>query len=145
AQAGDVLRSSRGSVGDRWNGRMRQGLVVAEISAALVLVMATIVLLKNVVRLQNVQPGFRPDAVFQARISLPPGYRSSGQVSRFYDRMLEHLKNLPGVESIGATSIAPLSGLTSTVPFRVEGTDQLERDMPNVNLRVITPGYLAAT
>ena len=143
-QAGDVLRSSRGSLGDRWSVRVRQALVVAEISAALTLVLTTTILLQNVFRLQHVQPGFRPDSVFQVRISLPPTYKSADDVGRFYDQLLDRLANLPGIESVGVTSIAPLSGLSATVPFRVEGDDQLERDMPNVNLRAISPGYLSA-
>ena len=144
AQAGDALRSSRGSVGDRWSGRVRQSLVIGEISVALILVLTTTVLLQNLLRLQEVRPGFRPDSVFQVRISLPPTYVSADDVGRFYDRLRDRLVNLPGVESVGLTSTAPLSGLSRTVPFRVEGDDQLERDMPNVNLLVISPGYLSA-
>lgn len=144
AQAGDALRSSRGSVGDRWSGRVRQALVTAEISGALILVLATVILLQNLLRLQEVQPGFRPDSVLQVRISLPPTYKSADDLGRFYDRLRDRLINLPGVESVGLTSTAPLSGLTRTVPFKVEGDGQLERDMPNVNLLVISPDYLSA-
>ena len=144
AQASDALRSSRGSVGDRWSGRARQALVVAEIAAALILVLATTVLVQNLLRLQDVQPGFRPDSVLQVRISLPPMYKSADDLGRFYDRLRDRLINLPGVKSVGVTSTAPLSGLTRTVPFRVDGDDQLERDMPNVNLLVISPDYLSA-
>jgi putative ABC transport system permease protein len=143
ARAGDVLRlSSRGSVGDRWSGRVRQVLVIGEISAALVLLLTTTVLLQNVLRLQDVQPGFSPDAVFQARISIPPAYKSPDDLGRFYDRLSERLVNLPGVQSVGVTSVAPLSGILRTVPFTVEGEGRHERDMPNVNLRVISAGYL---
>ena len=144
AQAGDALRSSRGSVGDRWSGRARKALVTAEISGALILVLATAILLQNLLRLQEVRPGFRPDSVLQVRISLPPTYKSADDLGRFYDRLRDRLINLPGVESVGLTSTAPLSGLTRTVPFKVEGDGQLERDMPNVNLLVISPDYLSA-
>jgi putative ABC transport system permease protein len=144
AQAGDALRSSRGSVGDRWNGRVRQALVVAEIAGALILVLATTVLVQNLLRLQDVRLGFRPDSVLQVRISLPPMYKSADDLGRFYDLLRDRLINLPGVESVGVTSTAPLSGLTRTVPFRVDGDDQLERDLPNVNLLVISPDYLSA-
>jgi putative ABC transport system permease protein len=85
ARAGDALRlASRGSVGDRWSGRVRQALVVGEISAALLLLLTTTVLLQNVLRLQDVQPGFSPDSVFQARISIPPAYKSPDDLARFY-------------------------------------------------------------
>src|SRR5207253_2138503 len=69
ARAGDALRlASRGTGGDRWSGRIRQVLVMGEISAALLLLLATTALLQNILRLQEVQPGFSPDSVFQARI-----------------------------------------------------------------------------
>jgi len=65
-------------------------------------------------------------------------------LARFYDRLSERLVGLPGVQSVGVISVAPLSGILRTVPFKVEGEAQHERDMPSVNLRVISPGYLPA-
>jgi putative ABC transport system permease protein len=144
-RAGDALRlQSRGAVGDRWSGRVRQALVAAEISAALVLLLATGALLGSVRRLQEVPLGFRPDAVFQARVSIPPAYRSPDDGARFYDTLSQRLVGLPGVETVGLVSIAPLSGLLSTVPFAVDGEASRESQRPSVNLRVITPGYLEA-
>jgi putative ABC transport system permease protein len=145
ARAGDVLRlSSRGSVGDRWGVRVRQALVIGEISAALLLLLTTMVLLQNVLHLRDVQLGFRPESVFQARISIPPPDKSPDDLGRFYDRLSERLVNLPGVQSVGVISVAPLSGLLRTVPFTIEGEAQRERDLPSVNLRVISVGYLSA-
>jgi putative ABC transport system permease protein len=144
ARAGDALRlASRGTVGDRWGGRVRQAMVIGEISAALLLLLTTTVLLHNLLRLQDVQPGFNPDSVFQARISISPVYKTPDDLARFYERLSERLENLPGVRGVGVISIAPLSGLLRTVPFKVEGEAQNERDLPSVNLRVISPGYLS--
>jgi hypothetical protein len=77
---------------------------LGEISAALLLLLTTTVLLQNVLCLQDVRPGFRPDSVFQARISIPPAYKSPADLARFYDRLSERLVNLPGVQSVGFTS-----------------------------------------
>ncbi len=144
-RGGDVLRlESRGALGDRSSGRVRQALVAAEIAAALVLLLATGALLANVRRLQDVPLGFRPDAVFQARVSLPPSYRTPDDLARFYDALSVRLAAMPGVDGVGLVSIAPLSGLLATVPFAVEGEDRREADKPSVNLRAITPGYLGA-
>ena len=145
ARAGDVLHlASRGGVGDRWSGRVRQALVIGEISAALLLLLTTTVLLQNVRRLQDVQLGFSPDSVLQARISIPPAYKSPDDLARFYDRLRDSLINSPGVLNVGVTNVAPLSGLFFTVPFTVEGEAPRERDMPSVNLRIISPGFLPA-
>lgn len=142
----DGLRlHTRGAVGDRWNHRARQTLVVSEIAIALVLLLATSVLLANLRHLQRVPPGFDSDGVFQARVSLPPSYRSADDVVRFYERLLERVTALPGVQQVGLITIAPLSGLLRTVPLGVLGQPPMDgRDAPSANLRVISPGYLAA-
>jgi putative ABC transport system permease protein len=145
ARADDSLRiASRGAIGDRWNVRVRNGIVVAEIAAALVLLVATTVLLKDLRDLQRVNPGFSPDAVFQARVSIPPTYRTLDEVSRFYDRLSARIGRSPGVEQFGMISVAPLSGLLRTVPFSVAGQSTAERDRAMANLRAISPGYLLA-
>ena len=144
-RAGDSLHlTSRGAIGDRWNHRVRQLLVVSEISAALVLLLATIVLLQNLRVLNDVDPGFTPDGVFQARVSIPPTYRSPDEVAGFYDRLKDRISAAPGVEQVGLISIAPLSGLLATVPFSVDGESRAERDRFSANLRAISPGYLTA-
>jgi putative ABC transport system permease protein len=143
----EALRlASRGSSGDRWNARARHALVIAEISAALILVLATGVVLGAVSRLQRVDPGFSPDAVFQARVSIPPTtYRSAADLARFYERLSERLATAPGTASAGLISVAPLSGLIATVPFGIADRPSVSRrDVPSANLRVISPGYLSA-
>jgi predicted permease len=144
AHEGGVLRASRGSVGDRWNHRLRRLLLIGEISAAAVLLLATTALLNNLGHMRDIWPGFSPDFVFQAQVSVPPTYLSADDLGRFYDRVSERLIQLPGVRHVGVTSVAPLSGLLLTAPFTVEGEAQNERTLPNLNLRIITPDYLAA-
>lgn len=139
----DALRgASRGAIGDRWHHRIRNAMVVAEISAALVLMLATMVLVENLLRLRDVQLGFNPDGVFQARLSIPPAYRSPDDVSRFYERLANRLSTAPGVTQLGVISVAPLSGLLATVPFAIAGEPAAERDRLSANVRVISPGYL---
>jgi putative ABC transport system permease protein len=144
-RARDALHpGSRGAVGDRWNQRVRNAVVVGEISAALVLLLATALIVQSLLRLQAVPPGFNPDGVFQARVSLPPSYRSPEQLTRFYTELSGRLAAWPGVRAVGLISAAPLSGLLATVPFSVTGQPhRSERESPNANLRIISPGYLA--
>ncbi len=141
--AGDALRPTRGAIGDRWNHRVRNVMVVAEISAALVLLLATIALIQDLRQLHDVHPGFNPDGAFQARVSIPPTYRSPADVARFYDRLSERIVASPGVKHVGVISVAPLSGLLATVPFSIAGQSAGERQRPNANIRVISPGYLS--
>jgi putative ABC transport system permease protein len=144
-RAGDALRpAGRGALGDRWSHRLRNAMVLGEISAALVLLLATVVLLESLRGLQDRRPGFDPDGVFQARVAIPPSYRSPEDLARFYDRLSERLAATPGVESVGVISVAPLSGLLATVPFSVAGLPPSEHDAPSANLRAISAGYLQA-
>jgi predicted permease len=137
--------ASRGAVGDRRERRMRSGLVVAEVSAALVLLLATVLLVQSLLRLQRVPLGFRTEGVFQARVTLPPAYRSPEDLTRFSDELASRLSRSPGVREVGLVSAAPLSGVLVSVPFSVESQPPAtERDVPSANLRVITPGYLPA-
>jgi predicted permease len=140
-----LRRAGRSTGGDRTNRRIRDVLVAAEMAAAVALLLATTLLARDFRALQRVDPGFDPDPVFQARVSLPPAYRSPADIARFVDRLTERAATLPGVRQVGVVSVAPLSGLLLTVPFTVAGQPQLRRpDMPNANLRQITPGYLDA-
>jgi predicted permease len=144
AQGNTLKPASHGAVSDRWSHRVRNIMVIAEISAALVLLLATIVLTKNLFDLQDLDTGFDPDGVFQARVSIPPTYRSPDDLARFYDRLTEQLAATPGARKIGVISVAPLSGLLATVPFTAGDQSPADPDRPSANLRVISPGYLQA-
>ena len=137
--------ASRGAVGNRRDRGMRNALVVAEISAALVLLVATVLLVQSLLRLQRVPLGFRTEGVFQARVTLPPAYRSPEDLTRFSEQLTSRLSSSPGAREAGLISVAPLSGLLLAVPFSVEGQPPAtEREATSANLRVITPRYLAA-
>jgi predicted permease len=140
-----LRRAESSTGGDRASRRLRDVLVAGEIASAIALLLATTLLARDFRALQRVDPGFDPDPVFQARVTLPPTYRSPADVARFVDRLTERAAMLPGVRQVGLVSVAPLSGLLLTVPFTVAGQPELRRpDMPNANLRQITPGYLDA-
>ena len=137
-----VRPATRGAIGDRWNHRLRSVLVAGEIAAALVLVLATVILIRSLGRLERIQPGFDPDGVFQARVSIPLAYRTPDQIARFYERLSERIAAAPGVQHVGVISVAPMSGLLRTVPFTAGVRSATERDRPSANLRAISPGYL---
>jgi putative ABC transport system permease protein len=118
-------------------------MVVSEIAAAFVLLLATMALIQSLDRLYSVDLGFEPDRVFQAQVSIPPAYRSAADVARFYERLSEGLKSAPGVTHVGVISVAPLSGLLATVPLSVAGQSVGERERVRANYRTISPGYLS--
>ena len=122
-RAGDVLRASRGAIGDRSNHRVRHALVVSEIAAALVLLLATIVLVQNLRRLQRSASRVRSRMAssrracrFRRRIDRRTTSRVSTSGCRIDSRRRRAWTGL------GVISVAPLSGLLATVPFSVAGS-----------------------
>ena len=86
--------ASRGSTGG--GRRLRAGLLVAEVSLSLVLLIAAGLLVTSFARLQAVQPGFQPDGVFTAQLALPPQRYAGDALVAFYERFFERLATLPG-------------------------------------------------
>jgi predicted permease len=123
--------------------RTRRVLIVCEVALSLVLLMGAGVMLRSLLALRNVDAGFDPRNVLTMRVALPETrYGAPGQPSRFYERALERIRALPGVESAGAVDDLPLLG-GSVQPIVLEGhAELLPRDQPTVAVRKITPGYL---
>ncbi|HSO74219.1 MAG TPA: ABC transporter permease, partial [Blastocatellia bacterium] len=128
-----ALRSSRpdlsqslneGTRGSAGLSRRRIGsaLVVAEVALALVLLVGGGLMVKSFVRLLDVDPGFDPRSVLRLDLSLPgPRYPKPEQQKRFYEQLLERIKALPGVETVGATTQTPLSPGDNWAFFSIEG------------------------
>ncbi|MGA8160550.1 MAG: ABC transporter permease, partial [Acidobacteriaceae bacterium] len=101
--------------------RLRSTLVVLEIAVALVLLTASGLLLRSFSKMSEVNLGFRPDHVTTAVYSLPQKqYATQAQIDTFNRRLLERLRQLPGVQAAGMTTTIPATGDGITI-FVVEG------------------------
>jgi putative ABC transport system permease protein len=99
----------------------RSVLTIAEIALALVVLVGAGLAIKSLVRLMGVQPGFDPHNVLKANLALPQArYKSDQQVAAFYERLLDRLRALPGVESASAAAYLPLQGNPSSSVY-IEG------------------------
>ena len=135
--------SSRGTTG-RQAGRLRAGLLIAEVALSLVLLVGAVLLIDSFRRLQNVDPGFQPDGVATFALGLPAGaYPNSEKQALFFQRALEKLATIPGVIHVAAASNLPASDNGNTrSPAAVEG-----RPLPPVSDRLIcirstvSPGF----
>jgi predicted permease len=125
--------------------RTRRGLIVCEVALSLVLLMGAAVMLRSLLALRNVDAGFDPHNVLTMSVSLPETrYSTPAQTSGFFDATLQRIRALPGVQAAGAIDDLPLQG-GSVQPIVLEGQPELlPRDQPTVEVRKITPGYLAA-
>jgi len=102
--------------------RLRSALVVAETAVALILLTASGLLLCSFEKLRAVDLGFRADHMLTASYGLPRRqYSTQISIDSFNERLLEKLKQLPGVEAAGITSILPATGNNSNSAFVAEG------------------------
>ena len=94
---------------------------IVEILLALVMLIGAGLAIKSLVRLMGVEPGFDPHNVLKARLALPQArYKNDQQVAAFYERLLDRLRALPGVESASTVDYLPLQGNPSSVVY-IEG------------------------
>jgi putative ABC transport system permease protein len=102
--------------------RLRSALVVGEIAIALVLLVASGLLLRSFERMRAVNPGFRPEHVLAASYALPQKqYATQAAVDEFNDDLIGRLQQLPGVKAAGLSSFLPASGNNGVTAFVVEG------------------------
>ena len=141
-----LKQAGRGSVrGAR--GRVRQALVVAQVSLSVALLIGTALMVETILRLNQVDPGFRSDHVLTARTSLPDSehYRELKNRVAFYREVLARVQKLPGVTAAGYTTFLPLTNRGGTSGFEIEGRPkQAPGESNDANHRVVTPDYLRA-
>jgi predicted permease len=97
------------------------------------------------VRLQEVNPGFRADHVLTMQLSLPQARYPGLKVGLFYEQLLGRITQLPGVQTAGICRFLPLSGDDASLNFQIEGQPRLsETDQPRAKFRTASGGYFAA-
>jgi putative ABC transport system permease protein len=132
--------------GSRRSGLIRQGFVMAEIALALTVLCGAGLLGRSLLELQSVKPGFTADSALSLRLSLPSrSYGDSNAQHLFYTRVIDRLKALPGVTTVGGTSFLPLAGVGPATSFwRADAPQPAPEQRPVVDARPVTPGYFAA-
>jgi predicted permease len=116
--------STRGSSTGQGS-RFRQGLIVAEVTLSIVLLVGAGLLLASFVRLQDSTLGFEPGGVASAFVGVPPArYATPAQQADFFERVIETLRAQPGVVDAAASLSTPLNGGIRT-PYGVLGTPPL--------------------
>ncbi|MFP5264639.1 MAG: ABC transporter permease [Blastocatellia bacterium] len=122
---------------------LRGALVVSEVAMALVLLICAGLLIKSVMRLRDVSPGFNPENILKMNVNLPGAKYPKPQTwVAFYDRIIGRIEALPGVESAGLTSVLPLSSNFDGRALAVEDRPKPRGEEISVDLYIVTPGYL---
>jgi putative ABC transport system permease protein len=127
--------------------RVREAFVGSQVAIALVLLTGAGLFAASLEKLTQVDPGFEPANVATFRVSLDPVEGSEAATIRYYDGLLQLIDELPGVIAVGATQTLPLSPVSNdfTRPYRPLGSGTASAEASAVQMRIVTPGYVAAT
>ena len=142
-----TLRSVGGRTTDSARAaRFRSGLVVAQMSLAVVLLLGAGLLVRSIERLASVDPGFDAANLLTVGVSLPfDSYTDRARQTAFFDALSQRLAGLPGVTHVGAVNVLPLTNAEVATGFTVVGRPVPPAgEGPVASIRIVDPAYLAA-
>jgi putative ABC transport system permease protein len=122
---------------------LRSSLVVVEMALALVLLVSAGLLIRSLMRMQQVNPGFDAQNVMTASIDVPDAKYSDPQKAEFFRILIPKLGALAGVQSAAAVYPLPMSGDEMRTTFEIEGRPVPQSEEPASSLRDVTPNYFA--
>ena len=136
----------RGAGESTMRNRTRSLLVVFESAIAVMLLIGAGLLVRSLVALQNVNPGFDPHNVLTLRLDLLRNkYDTPQKKTNFFQQLESRLAGVPEVESVGFNTELPLSGQPNDMPFTVEGRPQVSPDQEyDADFRRVNQHYFGA-
>jgi putative ABC transport system permease protein len=140
--AHSALRDGGRHGGGRRVRRVLRALVVVEMALSLVLLAVAGLLMRSLVKLQRVDPGFRAERVLTAEVQLPATRYSVAQAGSFFRDSLARISTLPGVQQAAAASCSPLPGpCIGTSFWRVDRPRPADGQLTSGQIRPITPAF----
>jgi len=143
ASLNDALKQGgRSGIGGQGHG-LRDLLVIMEVAAALVLLIGAGLMIQTLARLRAIDVGFRPDHLLTMRTRLPlKKYKDYASRFSYYQRVIEGVRALPGVEMAAYAYMLPFESIGNTQGFLIEGF-AFDRNIAHDALyRVATNDYL---
>lgn len=135
-----LKEGSRSMTGGQRQYRLRGMLVVSEVALALVLLVGAGLLVKCFFRLRGLDPGFRADRLLTMSIWLnSPNYRDGPSQAAYFQKVIEELSNLPGVEAVAADMSLPVVG-----PAAAMRSVELNGHSSEVLCGIVNPDYFRA-
>jgi predicted permease len=139
-------KGGRATTGSGPQSRLRNALVVSEVSLACVLLIGAGLMLRSLLNLMHLDPGFQTKHVLTATLSLPPErYNTPESLVRFYEELPRGIRSLPGVESVGLGSDIPWTGYDDNIGgFTIEGRQPPPHQEFHARYHIATPDYFRA-
>jgi len=138
-----LKEGSQGSGTGVAQGRLRGGFVVAELALSLILLAGAGLMMKSLRLLLSVSPGFQPDRVLTMEMDLRTAqYDKDPAVRNFWQRVLDGVSVLPGVQSAALGTNAPLTDSHSRSDITIEGMSMPKPgSLPHPDGHSVSPGY----
>ncbi len=125
--------------------RVRNFLVTAQVAISFILLIGAGLMLRTLVKLQEVDPGFRPENVLSSTVSLNfTKYMEAEKSRAFYEALLEDLTHRPGVESAAVSMTVPLDNQMGSMAGQIwiQGRPvPAGTPAPKADFRIVSPGY----
>lgn len=135
SQAGSTSKTSRD--------RVRSGLVIAEMSLALMLLAGAGLLVRSAIALSKVQPGFDTTNLMAGRVGLSDRtYHEPTTARQTFEAIVANVEALPGVQAASVVSRAPMTSGGNSNGLLAEGLPFDPSRLVDARLRVVMPGYL---
>ena len=140
------LKEARTSGESFARNRLRGTLVVVEVALSFVLLVGAALLVESFIHVRGVDPGFNPDGVVVAQMSLPSRYETDEQRAAVVERLMTSLAAVPGARAVAAAGNLPLGGggFYSWHSFVREGETPDSENERQTNMMAVTPDYFRA-
>jgi len=144
SECADTLREeSRTSAGTR-AGRLRDGLVVAELSVSIVLLTGSGLMVRSLSALLHQNPGFDRTNLLTFVVSLPQAsYKDDPAIRQFAKRLNSELQQLPGVHETAVVSKLPVTGNGNSIRFLIEGQPKPNGTEDEGSIRDVSTDYFS--
>jgi len=117
-------------------------LVAVEVALSLVLLSGAGLLIRSFSRLSHIDPGFRAEGLFTARVQLPGTRYDDQRGAAFYTNVLDRISELPGVQSAAGVTFLPLAGPGIGTSFwRTDQPTPAPGQAPTTDVTPVTPGF----
>ena len=145
--SGALKEGGRSSSAGKARHRARNTLVVVEVALAVVLLVASGLMIRTFQAMRQVDPGFTdPQNVLTLRVSVPPAVADDHvQAARMHEQIAQRIAQVPGVTAVGVSTSITMDGNDSNDPMFVEDFPSPEGRIPVLRrYKWIGPGYFGA-
>ncbi len=140
------LNQTRGANAGSSSSRMRQVLVVAEVALACVLLVGAGFMVKSMLAVLSIDPGFRPDHLLTMKFSLPAShYANDAQIAAFCRQVEDKISAMSGVKSVSFSDGLPMTRIRLTRFLLENQAPPARGSEPTADMRgIFSPGYFDA-